>query len=146
LAARIAKRGGEFNGGGHLAPFQACIGLWNWTLGDCLPAVLCHLDGCATATSGKDAILILAHRGHCVGQPKAGSDQSDHKNECNHIHDHAVAVVIWILAAHIFCQVIDRWRRGCTRVDSRLSATKADDPRSIVGMRWVSIRHACSLP
>ena len=29
LAARIAKRGVEFNGGGHLAPFQACIGPWN---------------------------------------------------------------------------------------------------------------------
>src|SRR5262245_12650705 len=31
LAARIAKRGGEFNGGGHLAPIQARIGPWNWT-------------------------------------------------------------------------------------------------------------------
>src|SRR5690349_889874 len=30
LGARIAKRGGEFNGGGYLARFRACIGPWNW--------------------------------------------------------------------------------------------------------------------
>ena len=93
-----------------------------------LPAVLCHLDRCATSPSGKDAILVLAHRGHCVRQPKASSDQSDHKNECDDIHDHAVAVIVWILAARIFCQVIDRSRRGCMGVDDRLSATKTDDP------------------
>src|SRR4029079_18608680 len=70
-----------------------------------LPAVLCHLDRRAAAPPGKDAILVLAHRGPCVRQPKASSDQSDHKNECDDIHDHAVAVIVWILAARIFCQV-----------------------------------------
>lgn len=150
LAARIAKRGREFNGGGHLARQTGlCVNPAPGTAHSPqqhLPAVLCHLDRRAIATTGKDAILVLAHRGHCVRQPKAGSDQSEHKNECDDIHDHAVAIVVWILAARIFCQVIDRWRRGCTRIDDRLSATKADDPRSVVGMRWFSIRHVCSLP
>src|SRR5262245_3235757 len=111
LAARIAKRDGEFNGGGHLAPFRAGIGPWNWTPDGGLPAVLCHLDRRAAAAPGKDAILVLAHRGHGVRKPKAGSDQSDHKNECNNIHNHAVTVVVRILAALILCQVING-RRG----------------------------------
>ena len=78
-----------------------------------LPAVLGHLDRCATSTSGKDAILVLAHRGHCVRQPKADSDQSDHKKERNDIHDHTVAVVIRTLAPLIFCQALDGRLRGC---------------------------------
>jgi hypothetical protein len=89
--------------------FSLASAPWNWTSGGGLPTVLCHLDWCATAAPGKDAILVLAHRGHCVRQPKTGSDQPDHKSECDDIHDHAVAVVVWILAARILCQVIDRW-------------------------------------
>jgi hypothetical protein len=78
-----------------------------------LPAVLCHLDRRAAATAGKDTILVLAHRGHCVRQPKASSDQSDHKNERNDVHNHTVAIVFRTLAPLIFCQVLDGWRRGC---------------------------------
>src|SRR5207342_2647990 len=97
-------------------PFSAISGL-HWSHGTGhqtggLPAVLCHLDRCATATPGKDAILVLAHRGHCVRQPKAGGDQSDHKNERNDIHDHTVAVIVRTVGPLIFCQVLDGRRRG----------------------------------
>jgi len=73
LKARIAKHRDKFNGDGHLAGILA-IGSFPGPRNRCpcnLPAIFGHLDRGATATSREHAILILAHRGHRVGEPNS---------------------------------------------------------------------------
>ena len=150
LAARIAKRGREFNGGGHLARQTGlCV---NPALGTAhspqqyLPAVLYHLDRRAAAASGKDTILVPAHGRHRIGQPQAGCDESDHKDKCRDIDHHAVAVIVRVLAALIFCQILDRRRRWDRRAPEGLPSPKANYSRLFVEVRRFSIGHIFSLP
>src|ERR1700759_4479337 len=58
-----------------------------------LPGVLAALDRTATAPAREDAILVMAHARHGVGQPQSGADQGDHEDEGNQIHYHTVPIV-----------------------------------------------------
>src|SRR6185312_8849096 len=94
------------------ADFRLAWASWNRPRPSGLPTVLCHFHRCATTASRKDAILVLAHRCHRVRQPKPSDDERDHKHKCDHVHDHAVAVVVRALISLVFCEVLDGGRGG----------------------------------
>src|SRR5215831_20886149 len=133
-AARIAKHRGKFNGGGPLATLAAWrefalldgLGRTHICAQRVSPAFFGHLDRRAPAPSGQDAVLVLAHRRHCVSQPDSSADQRGDNKERRDVHDHPVAVVVGAFAAFIPGEVLDRIGR---RPWDRASAREFDDAR-----------------
>src|ERR1700742_2115504 len=99
-----------------------------------LPAVLVDLDRTATAPAGEDAILVMAHARHGVGQPQSGADQGDHEDEGNQIHYHTVPIVVAAFRHTLkFGEIGHRGLPGCGRALSWLGAAEFKHPRLMVG-------------
>ena len=62
-------------------------------------------DRRAAAAAGQDAILILAHRRHGVGDPDADHDQQHDHRDAGDIGHHAVAIIVGLVGLRIAVEI-----------------------------------------
>lgn len=106
------------------------------------PAARFHLDRRATAPSGEDAVLVLAHLRHGVGKPKAGGDQGERENEGGDVDDHPVPIIVGILAVLELGEIVDRRRQTWTPARSGAPARKSQHAGAALGGRGSLRTHA----
>jgi len=109
------------------------------------PAARMYFDRCATATSGQDAVLVLAHLRHCVGKPKPGRDQDKYKDKGGEVDDHAVSVIVDIIAVLEFCKIVDRRGQTRTQACAGAPARKSQHAPAALGRRGLLRAHKISL-